>query len=268
MANTLKDFYRPLGKTGIEVSPLGLGTVKFGRNEKVKYPTAFDLPDEDALAELLVLAKSLGINLLDTAPAYGLSEQRLGRLLAGQRVDWVIVGKAGESFADGVSYYDFTPSAVRRQVENSLKELNTDYMDVLLLHATDGDDALCRDAALLKTLQQLKSEKLVRAVGLSAKTVAAAEAGAEIFDVMMLTYSPEYRTEESAIAKAAQNNCGVLLKKIFNSGHAVHGAAGNVTKTFEFIFANPGVHAAIVGTINPDHLRANAEALAAVLSSR
>lgn len=265
MAKTLKDFYRPLGKTGIEISPLGLGTVKFGRNEKVKYPTAFDLPDEDALAELLSLAKSQGINLLDTAPAYGLSEQRLGRLLSGQRADWVIVGKAGENFTDGVSHYDFSPDAVRQQVENSLKDLKTDYIDVLLLHATDGDIALCRDDALLKTLAELKAQKLVRAVGLSAKTAAAGAAGADVFDVMMLTYSPDYREEEKAIARAVQNNCGVLLKKTFNSGHAVHANEDNVTKTFEFIFANAGVHGAIVGTINPNHLRGNVEKLIAVL---
>ncbi len=266
MAATLKDFYRPLGKTEIQISPLGLGTVKFGRNEKVKYPTAFDLPNEDALAELLALAKSLGINLLDTAPAYGLSEQRLGWLLQGQRKDWVIVGKAGEHFADGVSTYDFSPDAVRRQVEQSLHALQTDYIDVLLLHATDGDEALCRDDALLKTLAQLKSEKLVRAAGLSAKSAAAGEAGAGIFDVMMLSYSPDWRGEEAAIATAAQHDCGVLLKKIFNSGHAVHGNEDNVTKTFEFIFANPGVHGAIVGTINPANLRGNAEKLLRVLA--
>lgn len=265
MAKTLTNFYRPLGKTGIMVSPLGLGTVKFGRNEKVKYPSAFDLPDEDFLAELLSLTKSLGINLIDTAPAYGLSEQRLGRLLKGQRCDWIIVGKAGESFVDGVSHYDFTPDAVRRQVEQSLKDLQTDYLDVLLLHATDGDETLCRDEALLGMLQQLKTEKLVHAVGLSAKTPAAGVAGAGLFDVMMLAHSPGYQDETAAIEKAQQNNCGVLLKKIFNSGHAVHDDADNVRKTFEFIFANPGVHAAIVGTINPDHLRANAQALLDVL---
>ncbi|HCM83547.1 MAG TPA: aldo/keto reductase, partial [Rhodospirillaceae bacterium] len=105
-------------------------------------------------------------------------------------------------------------------------------------------------------------------VGLSAKTVAAAEVGTEIFDVMMLSYSPAYRTEENAITRAKQNNCGVLLKKIFNSGHAVHDNADNATKTFEFIFANPGVHGAIVGTINPDHLRANVEKLTQVLSKK
>ncbi len=71
---------RPLGSTGIKVSLLGLGTVKLGRNEGVKYPRPFDLPDDRSVVALLETAQSLGINLLDTAPAYGRSEERLGAL--------------------------------------------------------------------------------------------------------------------------------------------------------------------------------------------
>ena len=89
---------RPFGNTGINVSPLGLGTVKLGRNEQVKYPNAFSIPDDQQAGELLELARDLGINLIDTAPAYGNSEQRLGALLKGQRHEWVICSKVGEEF--------------------------------------------------------------------------------------------------------------------------------------------------------------------------
>jgi aryl-alcohol dehydrogenase-like predicted oxidoreductase len=88
---------RELGQTGIEVSPLGLGTVKFGRDQQVKYPWTFKIPDEKSVIELLALSQDLGINLLDTAPAYGTSEERLGQLLK-NRQDWVIVSKVGEAF--------------------------------------------------------------------------------------------------------------------------------------------------------------------------
>ena len=93
--------YRALGHTGIKVSELSLGTVKFGRNTKVKYPQEFAIPDMDCLQNLLALAADLGINTLDTAPAYGLSEARLGQLLAGQRHSWVLVAKAGEELSVG-----------------------------------------------------------------------------------------------------------------------------------------------------------------------
>ncbi|VAX40668.1 Oxidoreductase, aldo/keto reductase family, partial [hydrothermal vent metagenome] len=91
---------RPLGSTGLLVSPLSLGTVKLGRNQAVKYPQPFDLPsDEDARA-LLCLAADLGINLLDTAPAYGSSEERLGEILADLPGHFLISTKVGEEFDD------------------------------------------------------------------------------------------------------------------------------------------------------------------------
>ena len=64
---------RALGSTGIDVSVLGLGTVKIGRNQQVKYPSGFELPDDQSVIELFELARSLGINFIDTAPAYGSS---------------------------------------------------------------------------------------------------------------------------------------------------------------------------------------------------
>ena len=89
---------RPLGTSGIEVSAIGLGTVKFGRNQGVHYPDAFTIPDARSAASLLALARELGINLIDTAPAYGDSETRLGQLLKGQRQHWVLCTKVGEEF--------------------------------------------------------------------------------------------------------------------------------------------------------------------------
>ena len=77
--------HRPLGQTGLSTAVLALGTVKLGRTTGVKYPKSFDLPDDEAATALLHAARNLGINLLDTAPAYGTSEARLGKLLRGQR---------------------------------------------------------------------------------------------------------------------------------------------------------------------------------------
>jgi len=76
-------FRRALGATGLEVSALGLGTVKFGRNTGVKYPAGFELPSAAEIGELLAVARDLGINLLDTAPAYGSSEERIGKSVGG-----------------------------------------------------------------------------------------------------------------------------------------------------------------------------------------
>ncbi|MFU8797936.1 MAG: aldo/keto reductase, partial [Gammaproteobacteria bacterium] len=69
-----------LGSTDLLISPLGLGTVKFGRNQQVKYPQPFEIPDDKVIVGLLNCARDLNINLIDTAPAYGESETRLGAL--------------------------------------------------------------------------------------------------------------------------------------------------------------------------------------------
>src|SRR6185503_2135556 len=99
---------RKLGSTDLLVSPVGLGTTKLGRNTDVKYPHSFTLPSDTEVANLLSCARDLNINLIDTAPAYGISEERLGKHLSGQRDRWVIVGKAGEEYANQQSSHNFS----------------------------------------------------------------------------------------------------------------------------------------------------------------
>ena len=246
---------RQLGDTGIEVSPLGLGTVKFGRNQGVKYPQGFELPDEAFLSDLLALAKDLGINMLDTAPAYGLSEERLGRLLQGQRRDWVIVGKAGEEFTDGQSAYNFAPQHFEKSITRSLQRLQTDYIDVFMLHS-DGNDVENLSDEIIETLLDFKKRGLVRAVGASTKTVDGGLRTLEHLDVVMAMYTADYQDEKPVLDYAAARNKGVLLKKVLSSGHNA-----NIDDAFKFAFGHPGTSAAIVGTINPDNLKANVDAI-------
>ncbi len=247
---------RALGDTGLMVSPLGIGTVKFGRTEQVKYPSAFDLPDEKFLANFLAQARDFGVNLVDTAPSYGIAEERLGRLLHGQRAEWVIAGKAGEEFKNGQSYYDFSAVGVTASLERSLQRLQTDYLDLLLLHATQGDAELLKDDALWTALQQAKQAGKIRAVGISTYSVEAGLAATEICDVLMVSYNSAYVAEAPVIAKAAAHNVGIIVKKALNSGHAA-----NPATALQFVFDNPGVTAAIVGTINADHLAQNVHAV-------
>jgi aryl-alcohol dehydrogenase-like predicted oxidoreductase len=68
---------RTLGRSGIRVSPLGFGAFKIGRNQGIKYPSSYDLPDEKSVSRLLNELLDLGITYIDTAPAYGLSEDAL-----------------------------------------------------------------------------------------------------------------------------------------------------------------------------------------------
>lgn len=249
---------RQLGSTGIEVSCLGLGTVKFGRNQDVKYPQGFNLPEDAEVDRLLQQARELGINLLDTAPAYGSSEQRLGRLLR-DREQWVITTKVGEEYLSGKSVYDFDGKHVKTSIERSLRSLKTDYVDLVLIHSDGNDLAILDSSDCLEALQVMKDKGLIRAIGMSTKTVEGGIRAAELADVVMVAFNPAHREEEAVIDKAAELQKGVLIKKALNSGHLSGTNQANAGQELAFALNKPGVSSVIVGTINPAHLAANVE---------
>ena len=179
-----------LGATAMKVSRIGLGTVKFGRNLGLRYPHPFSLPSDGEIRDLLGLARKLGINLLDTAAAYGRSEERIGDLLPAPRGDWIIVTKCGEEFADGKSTFNFSPHHIRHSLMRSLKRLKTDYVDVLLVHSNGNDEEIIRKFAVFDTLIELKKKGLVRAIGFSSKTPSGAEEAMKHSDVLMVTLNP------------------------------------------------------------------------------
>lgn len=254
---------RSLGSTAIEVSRIGLGTVKFGRNQGVKYPDAFELPDDKTVRELLSLAASLGMNLLDTAPAYGTSEERLGKALQGERQAWVIVSKVGEECVNGESRFDFSASTVRESVQRSLRRLKTDYLDVVLVHSSGEDEQIIEKTDVFATLAALKQAGWIRAYGMSTKTVAGGLLTLDHADVAMVTLNAAHTSERVVIQRAAELKKGILIKKALASGH-LHDLPGahQAAAALQFVLAEPGVTSVMVGTLNPAHLRQNALLLA------
>ena len=264
---TLAHLHRPLGNTGLQVSPLGLGTVKIGRNQGVKYPSGFELPDDRQVRDLLALARELGINLLDTAPAYGTSEERLGPLLQGQRQDWVLCTKVGEEFVDGQSRFDFSAAHTRFSVQRSLQRLHTDYLDLVLVHSS-GDDLTVLEDEVYPALQQLKQEGLIRAFGFSGKTVAGGVQALRDGDCAMVTWNLREQAERPVLDYAADHGKGILVKKALASGHICLEGEDPLTAGFELVFSHPAVGSAIIGTINPLHLRQNVTTVAGILERR
>ncbi|MEJ6655682.1 MAG: aldo/keto reductase [Pseudomonas sp.] len=261
---TLHQYHRPLGDTGLTVSPLGLGTVKIGRNQGVKYPSGFELPDDQQVRELLALSRDLGINLLDTAPAYGISEQRLGPLLTGQRQEWVLCSKVGEEFENGESWFDFSAQHTRHSVQRSLQRLHTDYLDLVLVHS-NGDDLQVLTEEVYPALQQLKQEGLIRAFGFSGKTVAGGLQALEQGDCAMVTWNLREQTERPVLDFALSHNKGILVKKALASGHICLEGEDPVRAGFELVFSHAAVGSAIIGTINPTHLTQNVITVANIL---
>lgn len=250
---------RRLGQAGPLVSVLGLGTVKIGRNQGVKYPQEFALPKDEAVVALLQAAADLGVNLLDTAPAYGTAEQRLGALLpkvqGRKRQDWVIVTKAGEFFEQGQSRFDFSAAAITASVLASLERLHTDYVDAVLLHSDGEDEAGTRFDPAWSALLRLKAEGKVRMIGFSGKTVAGNLKFAGCADLLMVTYNASETAQAPVMAAAARNGCGILVKKALASGHDRQPVAA-----LQRALAVPGATSVVVGTLSVSHLRANVQA--------
>lgn len=258
MIPTLHTCHRPLGSTGLLVSPLGLGTVKLGRDQGVKYPHGFNIPDDQAALALIQQAKELGINLIDTAPAYGVSEERLGPLLRGQRHDWVLVTKVGEEFESGQSQHDFSAEHTRFSVERSLRRLHTDILDLVLVHSDGNDLQVLENTDVYPTLERLREEGKIRAYGFSGKTLAGGLKALEHGDCAMITLNMNEQNERPVAEYAAQKHKAILVKKALASGHVcLTPGLDPVQASFEQLFATPGVNSAIVGTINPVHLAHN-----------
>ncbi len=248
----------PLGRTGLHVSRIGFGAFKIGRNQKVKYPTGYDLPDDTAADRLLNEVLDLGVNHVDTAPAYGCSEERVGRFLAHRRDEFVLSTKIGEEFENGVSRYDFSAAAIRNSVARSLARLRTDVLDVVFVHSDGNDLEIQQSSDAVGTLLSLKAKGLLRAAGFSGKSVAGCRAALAWADVLMLEYHLGDTSMESVIAEAARRNIGVVVKKPLAAGHL------EPAEALRFVLGREGVTNAVVGTLNVEHLRSNLEAVATV----
>ena len=253
---------RPLGRTGFAISPIGFGAFKIGRNQKTKYSAAYDLPSDEQVAELLDGLLALGINYIDTAPAYGTSEERIGRAIAGRRAEFVLATKVGETFEAGASSYDFSGPAIRRSVERSLERLRTPTIDVLLLHSDGRDEWIQAQTDAVPTMRELKQQGLVRAIGLSGKTIDGARQALAWADVLMVEYHLRDRSHESVIAEAAARGVGVVVKKGLASGELP------ADEAIRFVLDNPHVTSLVVGGLSLDHFRRDLAAAAERAANR
>ncbi|HEV2349518.1 MAG TPA: aldo/keto reductase [Terriglobia bacterium] len=241
--------FRPLGKTDILVSRLGLGTVKVGRNQAVKYPAPYPLPSDHQLHDLLSAALALGLNLIDTAPAYGESEVRLSPFVGRHRDQIVLCTKAGEGFEHGQSIYDFSPAAILASATSSLRRLNVDALDILLLHSDGNDRRNILSAA--PALSKLKADGKVRAIGISAKTEEGVlSAVQEQLDVVMAPFSMANPSLGPALANAHRAGLGVIAIKGLQSGSL----SARIEKAVQFVLDQPFIDSLVIGTTNPDHL--------------
>ncbi len=243
---------RPLGKTGLMLSPIGFGAFKIGRNQGVKYEHGYALPSDEEVEKLLNGVLDAGVNLIDTAPAYGTSEQRLGAAVGRRRAEFVLSTKVGETFEDGVSRYDFSAAAIAASVERSLKRLRTDFVDLLFIHSDGDDKKILEQTDAVAALQKLKASGAARFIGLSGKTVEGARAALAWADVVMVEYHMNDTSHAAVMKEAADRGVGVIVKKGLASGKLP------AERAIPFVLQNPAVTSMVVGSLSAERMAANA----------
>ena len=205
--------YRTLGKTGLDVSLLSLGTggpSMFGQKKGLEQKQQTDLVRQ---------CLDMGINLIDTHERYSDSEEILGRALSGVRRDsYNLVTKW--SYAPGGDDFNPDPEALARSVERSLQKLDTDHVEVLLFHGLTSEHHDRVVEQYVPVLQRLKYEGKVRFGGFSLRfsddpthegALTALERTPELWDVIMLKFGilNQYASKK-ALPLAMEHNIGIL----------------------------------------------------------
>lgn len=213
--------YRTLGRSGLRVSALALGTVELGLEYGITLPGEAARPAEAEGVRLVHAALDAGITLIDTARAYGASEEVLGVALRGRRHEVVLATKVRTQRPDGgAPAGDELRHLMRASLEQSLRALQTDYVDLWQIHNVD-EALLAQRDAVADAFARARADGLVRAVGGSTYGVEAPLAALEsgLFDVLQVTYSVlDQRLEERVFPAAAAANVGLVVRSVLLKG--------------------------------------------------
>ena len=288
--------YRTLGRTGLSVSALALGTVELGLDYGINAPGHFGRPSEATAAALIDAALAAGINLLDTARGYGESEAVLGRLLRGRRDQVVLATKASAHLPDGT-----VPSAkalrhhLVAQLEESLRLLQTEAVDLWQIHNVDAR-VLAEQETVAETFAAMQAAGKIRWTGGSFYGAALPETAlrTNLFDVIQVTYSLfDQRIVDSVLPLAREQKVGALVRSVLLKGalteraehlpdhlaelrtrsrhfrQLVQEQAPQFTPAqaaLAFVLANEEIGSALVGMRTADELADNLPAISAELS--
>jgi aryl-alcohol dehydrogenase-like predicted oxidoreductase len=205
--------YINLGKTGIKVSRLGLGTVELGLNYGINKPGNFGKPDEKHSIYLLHKAADFGINLFDTASSYGNSEELLGKAFANKK-DCIIAIKVNIPPKD-----EKCEKFIVSSLNKSCKKLQRNYLDIVQVHNATVDTFLNSD--IFKILLKEKEAGNIEFIGASVyepeNALAAINSG--MIDVLQVAYNLlDQRMDEKVLAKAKSEGIGILSRSAFLKG--------------------------------------------------
>lgn len=214
--------YRALGRTGLRVSEIGFGAWAIGGAQPGARRSYGPTDDATSLAALEA-AWDFGCNFVDTADAYGVghSEEVIGRFLAGRRDRVLVATKFGHfPFAEPERRVP-TPATIRHCLEQSLRRLRTDFVDLYQCHECTLENARLHDVAA--TLQALQREGKIRHAGISVygpaqiRQVARGEFGA-VFSVIQESYNVTTLAFREALHEAAAAGLGIIVREPLGNG--------------------------------------------------
>jgi len=210
--------YRRLGRTNLKVSVIGVGTWQFGG----EWGKEFTQSEVDAIFDK---ARALGVNLIDTAECYGdhTSERLIGGAIHRDRTSWVVATKFGHQFNGYLDRTDTrTPESARQELEESLRALRTDYVDLWQYHSW-GDDTFFNDdvmAVALMARDQGKVRHIGNSVGSNANVGQIDASTPRGIAVIQIIYNRLDRTPEKAsFASCQRQDLGVLARVPLASGY-------------------------------------------------
>jgi aryl-alcohol dehydrogenase-like predicted oxidoreductase len=265
-----------LGKTDLEVSRLGFGGVEIGKENE----------SQETVTTLLNSAIDVGLNLIDTAAAYWTSEKMIGEAISTRRKDIVLISKCGA--LDGFTRSDWSKKGILETIENSLRLLKTDYLDIAQLHSCSAD--VLRNGEVIDALIVAKERGYARYIGYSGDNDDAKFAiEMDVFDTLQTSVSIADQSPINGNIKLAQSKgLGIIAKRpIANAvwrkpekpADAYHhpyweriqklpfpflkkSLEESISIALRFTLSIEGVSTAIVGTTKPNRWQENAKYVA------
>lgn len=268
---------RRLGRTGIQVSEISLGTVELGLDYGIPVEGEERLPSRAAAERLLNSALDLGCNLIDTARAYGASEEIIGSALKSRRHEYTLATKVLHHEEAGLSGAALR-QAIERSVADSLRALQTDVADIVHVHSATVE--VIRRGELVEILENLRQQGYLRFIGATTYSETAAMATLEDgrFDCLQIAYNLLDRSpEETVLPLARKHDIGIIVRSVLLKGalthrythlpqelselktavaalHSLLDSIGLPELAFRYVLANPNVATALVGTSQLDEL--------------
>ena len=267
--------YRSFGKTGLKVSVLGFGGSEIG----------YQGVGAKVAGKILGAALDAGINVIDTAECYSESEELIGKTVAHRRDDYHLFTKCGHvtDALDHLRFHEWDPRLIAKSIDQSLKNLRTDHVDLLQLHSCS--EVRLRKGDVIRAVEDAKRAGKTRFIGYSGDSddaICALDSGA--FDALQISVSI---ADQEAIARvlplARKRGIGVIAKRpvanaiwtqtrVAASDYSREywdrlkklkfdflGASDAFATALRFTLSVPGVHTAIVGTSKPTRIASNAE---------